>query len=63
MKLKPQPPKKTDARSRLVEDVRTQLYRLTLQVDEIKAEGTIEDLDATEKILWGASRMLDGRKI
>jgi hypothetical protein len=68
MKLTPTPskapkPKPQTARDRLVEDVRTQLYRLTVQVDEIKAEGTVDDLDAAEKILWAAVRMLDTRKV
>jgi hypothetical protein len=63
MKLIPgKAPKAETARERLIHDVRTQLYRLTVIVDELKVEGTEAQLDAAEKILWGAVRMLDGGK-
>jgi hypothetical protein len=51
-----------DPRSRLVADVQTELYRLTLVVDELKTTGTVAQLDAAQKILWGVIQILDGRQ-
>jgi hypothetical protein len=62
MKLVPSAPKNKTPKQRLVEDVRTELYRLTVLIDELKKDGSIEDLDAAQKVLWGTILILDGRK-
>lgn len=49
-------------RGRLIEDVKTELFRLTLLVDELKARGSLDDLEAAQKMIWGLTLMLDQRK-
>jgi len=38
----------------------TELYRVTVAVDELKALGTVDELDAAQKMLWGVLLVLDG---
>lgn len=36
------------------------MFRLTQAVDELKARGSIEDLDAAQRVIWAAVLVVDG---
>lgn len=46
-------------RSRVLQDVKTQLHRLTVAVDDLKREGTVTTLGAAERVLGAAVTLVD----
>lgn len=46
-------------RDRVLQDVRTQLHRLTVAVDDLKREGTVTTLGAAEKALGATVTLVD----
>lgn len=59
MKLIKQPIK-DNPRERAVTNMQAELHRLRTATDQLRGVGTIEDLDAAERVLWGALLVIDG---
>lgn len=60
MKLVKSPEPGTSPKDRARLNVQAELYRLTTAVDTLKTQGTIEELDAAQRVLWGAVLIVDG---
>jgi hypothetical protein len=51
-----------DPRSRLVADVKAERYKLSCLIDEILVDGSVDDLDAVQAMLWGLTLLLHHRR-